>query len=462
MTLLVRMLAMRRAKRLLLAGIVCFVIVYAWRASGKRKVVRWRGLAFNQQEMVDADMVICDSNDAKQPRVRDQQKWQDVKGRDTIVFSAYYEKSHFVRIVANSRRDDSRPLLCVMWFETAGSSWAIREGVVTVLAQADEIPFHHERPWTSFYYICPLPLTPDIPYAISLAATSCDTAPGNVLAVLNTPDVWRRTKVMFGLCFPMIMNDFSDIVPLVETLEMHRILGVEKVVVYNVSMGKAAESLIREYQTEGFVDVVQWNIMDKLTTWTHPGTPRDSRLQIHYAGQVSCMNDCLHRYRHDFRYTALYDMDEIIVPNHQATWNEMLALFPKDYIGAYLFRNSFFGRVDTRVTSMDGDYCPLVKSDMQFTNNLARSVKFFPPYRRTKSIVDPQVVTKVGIHFARDYVLGFTDYVVPVEIAYLHHYNSKNFKPRESVSDNTLLKHKNELLRAVYDKLRCWKSKYDK
>lgn len=149
-------------------------------------------------------------------------------------------------------------------------------------------------------------------------------------------------------------------------------------------------------------------------------------------------------------------MDEIIVPSHQETWKQMFTHFPKNNVGAYHFLNSFFGHTDTRVKSTQGDYCRYVESDMQFLNNPKRSKKFFPAYRRTKAIVNPTVVTKVGIHFARDYAPGFSDYVVPVEIAYLHHYNAKNFDPGESVHDGTLLKHKEKLLSAVFHRLQCY------
>lgn len=294
------MVTFRKLKRIVLFGTVALVVFGMWVSRGsKRRRLEWMGPPFSAEDMRFEGMVICNKQHVKQPRVNDAQTWQDVEDRNTIVFSSYYDADdHLIRVVANSLLEDTRPLYCVMWFEKAGSSWDTREGVISVKAFRDDLPFHHGRPWSAFYYICYLPHTKDIPYAISLAPRSCGTyQSGNSLAVQNTPNTWYQPKVEFGLCLPMIMNHFSDIVTLVETFEMHRILGVEKVVVYNVSMTASVENLIRDYQREGFVDVVQWNIMDKLNTWTHPGTPKDPNIQIHYAGQVSCMNDCLNRYK---------------------------------------------------------------------------------------------------------------------------------------------------------------------
>ena len=92
-----------------------------------------------------------------------------------------------------------------------------------------------------------------------------------------------------------------------------RLLGVNRVVVYNTSSGPDLSRLLHSYSQEGFVEVVPWPIDRHLTPsagWMPARSPGD----IHYYGQLTTLNECSYRYMERSRYVLLHDMDEIIMP----------------------------------------------------------------------------------------------------------------------------------------------------
>jgi len=92
-----------------------------------------------------------------------------------------------------------------------------------------------------------------------------------------------------------------------------RLLGVNKVVVYNTSSGPDLTRLLHGYTQEGFVEVVPWPIDRHLTPssgWQPSLNPGD----VHYYGQLTTLNECVYRSMEHSRYVLLHDIDEIMVP----------------------------------------------------------------------------------------------------------------------------------------------------
>lgn len=93
----------------------------------------------------------------------------------------------------------------------------------------------------------------------------------------------------------------------------YRLLGVDRVVIYNTSCGPDLNHLLQSYSQEGFVEMVPWPIdkhMNPSHGWffsTHGG-------DMHYYGQIATLNECLYRYMDQSRYVLLHDIDEIMMP----------------------------------------------------------------------------------------------------------------------------------------------------
>lgn len=92
-----------------------------------------------------------------------------------------------------------------------------------------------------------------------------------------------------------------------------RLLGVDRVVVYNNTCGQELDRLLRVYSEEGFVEMVPWPIHEHLVPshgWKHSVSGGD----VHYFGQQVTLNECIYRSMAHSRYVLLNDIDEIIMP----------------------------------------------------------------------------------------------------------------------------------------------------
>lgn len=98
-----------------------------------------------------------------------------------------------------------------------------------------------------------------------------------------------------------------------QTLLCCRLLGVDRVVIYNTSCGPELDRLLHGYSREGFVEMVPWPI-DKHLTPSYGWLFSMSGGDVHYFGQQTTLNECIYRSMERSRYVLLNDIDEIIMP----------------------------------------------------------------------------------------------------------------------------------------------------
>ncbi|KAI9528737.1 hypothetical protein NQZ68_017335 [Dissostichus eleginoides] len=55
-------------------------------------------------------------------------------------------------------------------------------------------------------------------------------------------------------------TDYNNVLKFARTLEMYRLLGVDRVVIFNTSCGPELDRLLQSYSQEGFVEMVPWPI----------------------------------------------------------------------------------------------------------------------------------------------------------------------------------------------------------
>lgn len=108
-----------------------------------------------------------------------------------------------------------------------------------------------------------------------------------------------------------------------------RLLGVDRVVIYNTSCGPELDRLLQSYSKEGFLEVVPWPIDKHLVPsygWLHSQSGGD----VHYFGQQTTLNECIYRSMERSRYVLLNDIDEIIMPyQHMDLMSLMNTLQPQ-------------------------------------------------------------------------------------------------------------------------------------
>lgn len=118
----------------------------------------------------------------------------------------------------------------------------------------------------------------------------------------------------------------------------YRLLGVDKVVIYNTSCGPDLDRLLQSYSKEGFVEMVPWPInqyLDPSRSWQfseHDGS-------VHHFGQLATLHECIYRSMDRSRYVLLHDIDEIIMPYQHSSLAPLMDVLQQQHpdVG-YFFR----------------------------------------------------------------------------------------------------------------------------
>lgn len=105
------------------------------------------------------------------------------------------------------------------------------------------------------------------------------------------------------LCVKPMVKNYSDEYQLREFLEISRLWGVNKIVLYPYSIDEPViRPILNEYEREGLVDIHEWR----------PPVPLAS---LHAFGQKSHNQHCLYTYMYRYEWAAFIDLDELIVAN---------------------------------------------------------------------------------------------------------------------------------------------------
>ena len=215
----------------------------------------------------------------------------------------------------------------------------------------------------------------------------------------------------FTVCLTTLHSNFSDAKRLVEFIEMHRILGAQRIVVYNENVSGEIHRYLEMYKSSKFVDVYQWKV------------PSD--VDIHYHGQIAMVNDCLYRYMYISKYVSFVDVDEMIIPVHNYTWNDLIltlerktSRIPK---AGFIFKNVFYNlnfEMDEEAANNS-----LIKENRVLSLLYTKRENFiFEPYLRSKVIVNPRRVTVMDVHYIEEVLKGFSSYFVNTDMAVLQQY----------------------------------------
>ena len=210
--------------------------------------------------------------------------------------------------------------------------------------------------------LCSLPTTSisDPPTSVSLVRDICE-GPQNHLRVIdlrkrrqnfeklssNASNIISRNKVSnFTICIPPLFGDYMTTGELIEFIEMNRLLGADKFILYLASPKKELISCLLSYARVGLVE---------LNNWTIPFKQED----INYNGQILTQNECLFRSMYRTKYLINQDFDEFIIPTRTTDWQSMLDVIHKnkspgerDVAASYNFRNLFFPMEAARDASL--------------------------------------------------------------------------------------------------------------
>ena len=306
--------------------------------------------------------------------------WKSVKGiktHETLVYSAYHDirdvNEPIIRIIGVTRVQNPERLVCRIHYSASDVQWSADEiknsasfvqaldipAIITILPEHDDHEYH------PCYISCPLNdikfrslKSNSIPRAVSLIPrehrknrknrknwknwktwknrknriiySSAGIYYPTRLPIINSHNggvgAYQASTQEVGLCLKPIHSNYSDWFELITFVELQKILGVSKIVVYNESMSKDVSCILRYYdQQEHLISVMAWDLYAKSNIRiTSPYDWWDKKNNLRNRGGLASVNDCFYRNMNDYQYLFSVDLDEFIIPHIHETIPEML------------------------------------------------------------------------------------------------------------------------------------------
>ena len=283
------------------------------------------------------------------------------------------------------------------------------------------------------FFWCPTRLGDErVPRAVSLVQDKC-VMPLNLLRVHNEKISDEKRLYNITLCLGPMYNQYNDLNRLVEMVEVDTMLGVDLIVVYNISFSSELNHYIGKYAQDGIMHIYDFYHSLLNETW--------------YYAQRVLINDCVYRYMFKSDYIVIKDVDEIIVPRgNYTTLQQLLANISQDNISEYNIRHVCFPDEMNNISRSRFKGKSVDEFHMRTILNVNRSSMVMPPGRRSKYIINPRLIYEADIHTAVR-VKGVHNNVSP-EYALVHHYRTKltiEKSPQGNMVDITMYRFTKEI-----------------
>ena len=368
---------------------------------------------------------------------------------------------------------------CLLWFEDA------KEPVVSKVVEYKYIWYKkwgNYKPgiFQPYLLACQLPKShwKKAPISVSVVERVCDTATNNLRVIYNPPK--SGVKKDFAVCVKGLDFPNQDLsVRLIEWIELLSILGADKVFFYQLEIHPNVSKVIEHYVKKDMVDITPISL---------PGHQPNIQLLQHLylkskvnnkrQNELIPYNDCLYRNIYRYKYIALLDIDEVIMPlGDSNNWSDLMKKVEQVSLkvknesrASYNFRNIYF--MDEFLTehlkqkSEDGSDLELddIPEHMHMLRHIYRSANYTKPGQYVKCFHNPEKALILHNHFPLGCLGGTcTSFSVNVSMAHLQHYRGdcvkalkkacdRDFKSY-SVLDTTIWKFKERLIERVSNTL---------
>uniref|UniRef100_A0A8C5Q196 Glycosyltransferase family 92 protein n=1 Tax=Leptobrachium leishanense TaxID=445787 RepID=A0A8C5Q196_9ANUR len=342
-----------------------------------------------------------------------------VKNSQTFVISAYLDvrSRRVVRIIGITYRYEQAPLFCEYCF--GGNN-------ETVPAEVEVHSDHFEFPYGTADLLCNLRESQTPQYVCIHEGKNLQNT---FLKVHNTEQADNppyQFEYDFLMCTSALFGSYNNILQFVQAMEMYRILGVQKVVIYHTDSSSELKKVLAHYIEHNFLELIPWPITSYINVssgWHYPEHPGD----LHYYGQTAALNDCIYRYMYKTRYMALHDLDELILPTTHKNWPELVEHLQQMSPSAsvFIFENHVFPITFTNQSKQSPEGWRSVPGVNILTHD-RREPNNPTEYNPTKMILNPRNVIRTSVHVALEFV--GEEFRVPRDVAQLCHYR----EPKQS------------------------------
>ncbi|KAJ8379627.1 hypothetical protein SKAU_G00004050 [Synaphobranchus kaupii] len=203
----------------------------------------------------------------------------------------------------------------------------------------------------------------------------------------------------FTICISNLFGTYNNVLQFAQTMEVYKLLGIQRVVIYNTSCGPDLEKVLRYYSEEGTLEIVQWPI-DQFLTPSKGWNFKEHGGDIHYYGQLTTLNECIYRNMYTSRYVLLNDIDEIIMPYQHANLHLLMEDLQHRHpdVGVFLIENHIFPKTQFdnsgRFNRTEWKKVPGINILEHIYREPDRKNVFNP----TKIIANPRQVVQTSVH----------------------------------------------------------------
>ncbi|XP_067634068.1 uncharacterized protein [Eurosta solidaginis] len=291
------------------------------------------------------------------------------------------------------------------------------------LGRVQSMNEHDEQKYAPYSIQCPLYVKRNstiiyLPQAVAISY------PSNRLSQLSPTFVsisyprdieqqFMLSRPILSVCVGPLQQNYTDVLRIAEFIEMYRILGARHFYFYHLKASEDVLRLLNYYQREGIADIFAWNIPAALLP------------DIHYAGIMAQINDCVYRSMvvDNNRYAAVVDLDEILIPLKHNSLLSFLRQCDEGRTSAYVFRNVFFHKLDSNDTFSLPAH---TRNRFLYTQlKVRRTLEILPAHHRTKCIVNTKSIIEMGNHEVWRNAPGYSETILPQTVGLLFHYREQ-------------------------------------
>ena len=275
----------------------------------------------------------------------------------------------------------------------------------------------------------------------------CTKSEGTILSILPVEELAKPPdRKSLALCLPRVYQKpyceecqgFNYTYFLPEWMEMQRIMGVDKVFVYNVSMNADASLVFSHYARQGFVEILSHHPIHDET----------------YMPVSMGLTDCMYRNRFMYDYVLTLDMDEFIFSENFNTYQEIIAELFRN--GTHQHARVTLGHFLTNNDKKYRDAEPYLKTALFRNYNLSGY------HGSGKPFINPR---ECGMAQPHKCVMNSQMLDVDPSVALIHHYKGCSFRevwvrrqcetsPQLMMKTDIGMKYHNRLRDAVHNTFR--------
>ncbi|XP_077334779.1 beta-1,4-galactosyltransferase galt-1-like [Lithobates pipiens] len=307
----------------------------------------------------------------------------------TFIISPYYEPrlSQSVRVIAIIHVS-VKELYCI--FHCSSNQ--------NVFVRA-KINLHDDRfgfPYGTADLLCAEPSGCDYTYMSFSSTISINTGQDLLFEVKNRPP--QSISSNFTVCISTLFANYSNVLQMIQSIEMYKILGASKVTIYKTNCSQDVDKVLRHYIDEGTLEVVPWPIDRHFQTSDKWHYFEGLNAEIGYYGQTASLNDCLYRNMYKSKFLLINDIDEIILPIKDQDWSSLMENLQNKYPNTSVFR--FESHLFPIPVNNSGfDLWPHVPGVNILTYHL-RSPNKGNNFNAPKMVMNPRDVFQTSIHLA--------------------------------------------------------------